>query len=220
MCVCVCDYCRAVAADKGTQQALAKPNLPESNLGEAAVSGRRHDVGEAVWFTFKTSIFAGREILNKEEAGALLDWLTVLADLLPSGAGNDVIAEVLIPLLLASSGPGGKLTFAAWDSAVDGCIATIKSRDPNTADGDGTPHPNLGEGSDWKFCSDVGMHTRGYTCGLWVTFHTLSVRAAMQTTGGEKVGDDVGGKYTNNYLTVACGAVPTCGPWSDMTHCL
>ena len=56
-----------------------------SDQGEQAISGRRHDIMEAVWFTFKTGIFAGRDTLSKLEMDALADWLNVLVDLLPAG---------------------------------------------------------------------------------------------------------------------------------------
>jgi len=197
----------AAAAKESVPPELPGSALPASQLGEQAVSGRRHDVMEAVWFTFKTGVFAGRDSLSKVEADALLDWLTVLADLLPPGSGNDLIATSLIPLLLGSSAgtvSTTPLTFEVWDAAVSAAIVQLRARDPHSADGDGTTHEQLGEGSDWRFCADEGKHVRGYTCGLWTTFHTLSVRAAMETTGGASVGDGPGpGELTPGEVALA-----------------
>ena len=36
--------------------------------------------------------------------------------------------------------------------------------------------PLTGDGS-WVLCADVPAHIRGYTCGLWMLFHTLTARA-------------------------------------------
>jgi hypothetical protein len=182
----------------------SSPVLPGSKVpshllyGEQANSGRRHDITEAVWFTFKTGVFAGRDALSEVEVDALADWLTVLVDLLPPGSGSDLIATSLVPLLLTNT-----VAFDAWDSAVTGAIEQLKARDPHSAEGDGTTHEHLGEGSDWLYCADEQEHTRGYTCGLWTTFHALSVRAAMQTVVGGSVGDDAADTTTPGQVALA-----------------
>lgn len=104
-----------------------------------------------------------------------------------TGSGSDLIASSLVPLLLK-----GTLAFGTWDAAVSDAIVQLKARDPHSVYGDGTTHKHLGEGSDWLYCADRDEHIRGYTCGLWTTFHALSVRAAMQTTGGASVEVDAG----------------------------
>ena len=71
------------------------------------------------------------------------------------------------------------------DAAVAECVTTLK------AGAEGAAHPTLGEGTQWLFCADVDAHIRGYTCGLWTLFHTLTVRAGMEAGSGggaERVG--------------------------------
>lgn len=190
------------AASDAQVMANSSPILPgsevQSHHSEETTAARRHDITEAVWFTFRTSIFAGRDTLSKLEVQALVDWLSVLVDLLPPGSGNDLIATSLIPLLLKDAP-----MFEEWDSAVSGAIVQLKERNPNSADGDGTAHEHLGEGGDWLYCADVGEHMRGYTCGLWTTFHTLSVRAAMQISGRASGGDTVPETSTPGQVALA-----------------
>ena len=36
----------------------------------------------------------------------------------------------------------------------------------------------------WTHCADRADHARGYTCGLWLLFHTLVARAHLVTVEG------------------------------------
>ena len=54
---------------------------------------------------------AGSDTLDADTTAALLDWLVVLVDLLPSGAGGTAVAATLVPLLLQT--PDG-LTSSQW----------------------------------------------------------------------------------------------------------
>ena len=54
---------------------------------------------------------AGSNTLDADTTAALLDWLVVLVDLLPSGAGGTAVAATLVPLLLQTT---DGLTSTQW----------------------------------------------------------------------------------------------------------
>ena len=54
---------------------------------------------------------AGSDTLDADTTSALLDWLVVLVDLLPSGAGGTAVAATLVPLLLQTT---DGLTSTQW----------------------------------------------------------------------------------------------------------
>ena len=39
-------------------------------------------------------------------------------------------------------------------------------------------------GQDWRACKGSKENKRGYTCGLWMAFHSLAGRTEPQDSGG------------------------------------
>ena len=167
---------------------------------------READLAEAVWFSLDQTIFAGRDTLNPEEGFALVHWLNLLADLLPADvlglgsddtdgdpdkfsleeAANGVFDTEVLPLRrmvapYASQGVNSRLDAEQWQALIMNCKRIIKTKHGR----------DVGQGSDWasSSCADVGGHTRGYTCGLWTLFHTLTVRAALHDSGYLQLGN-------------------------------
>jgi thiol-disulfide isomerase/thioredoxin len=74
-------------ADDGGDAQDGGGTAPDSQdqpvIGAMPLSPVMHDVGEAVWFTLKNTIFAGREVLNPREGLALTHFLGALQQLLP-----------------------------------------------------------------------------------------------------------------------------------------
>jgi thiol-disulfide isomerase/thioredoxin len=138
---------------------------------DGAAAARLVDVGEAVWFGLQNGVFAGRTALSAEEVVALRAWLRALTGLLPPALLADGALEAVREL---AERP--ELTAAQWADGVEVAIDYLD-------EGKG----GVGQGT-WGLCADRAPHIRGYTCGLWLTFHTLAARA-HDLGGGTRAAD-------------------------------
>eukprot|EP00510_Aplanochytrium_minuta_P004119 CAMPEP_0184005766 /NCGR_PEP_ID=MMETSP0954-20121128/254_1 /TAXON_ID=627963 /ORGANISM="Aplanochytrium sp, Strain PBS07" /LENGTH=463 /DNA_ID=CAMNT_0026284109 /DNA_START=345 /DNA_END=1737 /DNA_ORIENTATION=+ len=133
-----------------------------------------NDITIAVRFALENDVFLGRETMEGEALKALMDWLDVLKMSFP-GDNERLLVGVLqhsvlaLPSMKSSS---QKISSKDWDSLL-------------------ADWPFAKSNKQWKACPvrKVKIHDNvekeyirgGYSCSLWLLFHTLSVSSI---TGG------------------------------------
>ena len=156
--------------------------LPGVQLGstasEAAEGDVMLDVLASISFNLQFDVFRDTNAFDLDgdvdesglnAFGALQAWLRLLADYLPGATLRAAFGRLSAALTLEAQGGSsgeGQMARERWNQMLDAALFD-QSLLPR--------HPQ------WRVCvGSTWEHHRGYPCGLWLLFHTLSMRHESQ----------------------------------------
>lgn len=161
------DAQRSFAAVKRARERHEDDVAGASFVEEIAVSST--DVANAFFYTlyFEVALVG---LGTEPQFTALSNFLTVVEELLP-GLGSGVVKDYLqqIPVINGSGGGRIALNVTEWHSVVQ------RSGIPYR----GTP-PRL----EWVTCRGSSWRYRGYPCGLWLLYHSLTATVQPREAAG------------------------------------
>jgi len=142
-------------ATRRTLRSETRDVLPKSKI--------LNDAALAIRYGLEKGVFLGKFVLSKEEETALLRWLDLLRRAFPSASGRwklDWFYQGVTDLARA-----GPIASKAFDELLTGWGFARR----------------FDEGWNWQYCHANSRKEgagAGYTCGLWLLFHALSVNQA------------------------------------------
>ena len=139
------------AEDMEEEDNLSLPELRRARVEDALTSLR---------FALDHDIFLGEKLLKDKALNSLKDLLHVLSLLFPGKTRRQAFGG-----LLEAVYPLDELSIADWEAELDTHLSVIA---PLTSNGK--------KDYQWRIC----RHDAGYTCGLWILFHLLSVKSAVR----------------------------------------
>jgi len=105
------------------------------------------------------------------DARALREWVSLISEMHPSRRCRNGATTILEEV--KASGDEAEV-HDIIQRAEKGDLCKYKKFDPPTV--------------SWGSCRGATRATRGYTCGLWMAFHAMSINAAKQGWGGSSTG--------------------------------
>lgn len=124
-----------------------------------------HDAELSIRYSLEKGVFLGRFELEPTEYRALVNWLDVLQQLFPSAIGRWKLSS-LRKRVIGFHKQHGKLTSEAFDGMLLNWSFPLSSNN---------------EKYEWQHCNVRGEKNdgAGYTCGLWLLFHSLGAASAQ-----------------------------------------
>ena len=140
--------------DLEEEDGLSLPALRQARVEDAFTSLR---------FALDHDIFLGAKVLTDDVLGSLKDLLHVLSLLFPGKARRQALRGLLEEVY-----PLEELGIAEWESYLAAHLDHLV--------------PMVGGKKDyqWRIC----RRDAGYTCGLWILFHLLTVKSAVTEANG------------------------------------
>jgi thiol oxidase len=156
---------RTTAQGPGEVEAEAKLSLGE--LKRARVE----DAFTSLRFALDHDVFLGSKVLREEGLGSLKDLLHVLSLLFPGKK-----RRVAFRGLLESVYPLQELSIKEWEAFLAVHLDPLAPTVPAAGAGAGAAGKGRKKDYKWVVCKSEA----GYTCGLWILFHLLSVKSAVR----------------------------------------
>ena len=154
---------RTTAQGPGEVEGEAKLSLPD--LKRARVE----DAFTSLRFALDHDVFLGSKVLREEGLGSLKDLLHVLSLLFPGKRRRGAFRG-----LLESVYPLEELSIKEWEAFLAVHLDPLAPSVPAAAGAAAAG----GRKKDYKWV--VCKSEAGYTCGLWILFHLLSVKSAVR----------------------------------------